>query len=371
MSTQHAIPITVVVNGQTTVVRARGEDPLGSIIPIALRQTENTDQPPEYWAVRDADGTTLDLGKRIEDYDFPPRVRLYLVLMTDRGHVPITVVVNGQPTLVDATLGAPLGSIIPIALRQTHNLGQQPQNWELRDADGTLLDTQRRIKDYAFPPGVRLFLNLKAGVGGDLNATEQYVDPAVSRAKFAREIDDYTSLETDYRARGWFLMKAEWPEVVVMLASIKTSPPAIVMAVQFDYSNYDAEPPSVRLTNPFTGKLLAHKELPTRLPRMIVGPEIDVPIAIDGDAKMRMQSTQDLMQAHSPDAVPFLCIPGVKEYHDHPGHSGDPWELHRTKGAGRLVRLLEVISKYGLEPIKGFGVNLAPQVTFAVSEPPQ
>ena len=36
----------------------------------------------------------------------------------------------------------------------------------------------------------------------------QYVDPAVSRAKFEREIAEYRSFEADYRARGWFLVKA-------------------------------------------------------------------------------------------------------------------------------------------------------------------
>ena len=84
-------------------------------------------------------------------------------------------------------------------------------------------------------------------------ATQQYVDPAVSHAKFAREIADYLAFEADYRARGWLLVKAEWPVVVVVLASNKTSPPTIVTAVRFDYSNYDAEPPSVRLIDPFSG----------------------------------------------------------------------------------------------------------------------
>ena len=71
-----------------------------------------------------------------------------------------------------------------------------------------------------------------------VKASEQYVDPSVSRTKFKREIDDYRALESDYRARGWFLVKAEWPVVVVVLASNQTKPPAIVAAVQFDYSNY-------------------------------------------------------------------------------------------------------------------------------------
>ena len=202
-----------------------------------------------------------------------------------------------------------------------------------------------------------------------VKATEQYVDPSVSRTKFEREIDDYRALESDYRASGWFLVKAEWPVVVVVLASNQTKPPAIVAAVQFDYSNYDAEPPSVRFIDPFSGRLLPFNELPTRLPRGVPGQEMPMPVL--GGPKVQVMMAQDLVQAHSPEDIPFLCVPGVKEYHDHPGHSGDPWEVHRSAGEGRLVRLLGVISKYGLEPIKGFNVNLVPQVTFAVPELPQ
>ena len=200
-----------------------------------------------------------------------------------------------------------------------------------------------------------------------VNSGEQYVDPTVSRTKFDREIAEYHSIEADYRARGWFLVNAHWPVAVVVLASNRTNPPAIVTAVQFDYTNYDAEPPSVRVIDPFSGRILQSKELPIRLPRIIPGPEMTIP----GGPKLRQNKVLELLQAHSPEDLPFLCIPGVKEYHDHPGHSGDPWELHRSSGEGRLVRLLEVISKYGLEPVTGFNVNLVPQVTFATSEPPQ
>ena len=281
--------------------------------------------------------------------------------------VSISVVVNGQLTVVDATEDDPVGAIIPDALRQTGNSGQPPDNWELRDDEGNLLDLNKTIGGYGFDDKVRLFLNLKAGVGGMASAAAQAVDPVVSRAKFDREIAEYLALEADYRARGWFLMKTEWPLAIVLLASKKTSPPAIITAVQFDYTNYDAEPPSVLLVDPFSGRPLLSGELLTRLPRMVPGPETVLP---DG-SKLQMGRSQDLMQALSTDDVPFLCIPGVKEYHDHPGHTGDPWELHRTAGAGRLVRLLEVVTKYGVEPVTGFNVNLVPQVTLAVSEPPE
>jgi hypothetical protein len=80
--------------------------------------------------------------------------------------IEIVVVVNGQPTLVSAELNAPLQTIIPKALEQTHNTGQPPENWELRDQNGTLLDLHEKISAFGFPADVKLFLNLKAGVGG-------------------------------------------------------------------------------------------------------------------------------------------------------------------------------------------------------------
>lgn len=80
--------------------------------------------------------------------------------------IQLTVVVNGQPTEVSASGEAQLQSIIPRALAQTGNVGQPPENWELRDVAGTLLDVNRPIESYGFTDQTRLFLNLKAGIGG-------------------------------------------------------------------------------------------------------------------------------------------------------------------------------------------------------------
>jgi hypothetical protein len=80
--------------------------------------------------------------------------------------IHFTVVVNGEPTEVKARAGERLATIIPEALRQTGNSGQPPENWELRDEAGKLLDSQQPIGSFGFPKKVRLFLNLKAGVGG-------------------------------------------------------------------------------------------------------------------------------------------------------------------------------------------------------------
>lgn len=84
----------------------------------------------------------------------------------NKNKISITVVVNGQPTVVEANVNAPLRTIIPKALEQTGNLGQPPDKWELRDSVGELLDLNKKIEEFHFPANVTLFLNLIAGVGG-------------------------------------------------------------------------------------------------------------------------------------------------------------------------------------------------------------
>ena len=182
----------------------------------------------------------------------------------------------------------------------------------------------------------------------------QFADPAVSRRKFDREMVEFRSNTDEYRRRGWFLVEANFPHAVAVLATVKTQPIiTILCGVLFDYSNYDAIPPSVRLVHPLTCEPYRFSKLPTRLPRRLPTPN-------SPGADPSAVTVQPLMQAHGPGEIPFLCIAGVREYHDHPAHTGDQWELHRSSGAGRLVRLLEVISKYGLETIVGIGFQITP-----------
>lgn len=78
----------------------------------------------------------------------------------------LTIVVNGKAVEVDVNENAPLQTAIPKALHESQNQGQPPENWELRDADGNLLDLHKKIGAYGFTDQTKLFLNLKAGVGG-------------------------------------------------------------------------------------------------------------------------------------------------------------------------------------------------------------
>lgn len=199
----------------------------------------------------------------------------------------------------------------------------------------------------------------------------QYVDPAVSRAKFDREVAEYRALEADYRARGWLLLHAVFPEILVVMAAPRLKPPAIVTGVQFDYTNYDAAPPSMRLVDPFTAQPYLFKDLPTGLRRTLPGQPFALPGMPLGQQVLLNQQVP-LMQAHGPEEIPFLCLAGVREYHEHPAHNGDAWELHRAGGAGRLVRLLDIVHKYGIAPLTGYAVQLTPQIAgFESAEAPQ
>ena len=210
----------------------------------------------------------------------------------------------------------------------------------------------------------------------------QFADPAVSRRKFDREIAEFRSHADEYRRRGWLLAEAEFPHALVILATAKTQPISILCGVWFDYSNYDAAPPSVRLVHPLTREPYRWSELPTQLLRMpaprdageaaqALPPGVAQALA-QGGAQAQLVVPQPFMQPSGDDDIPpFLCIAGVREYHEHPAHSGDHWLSHRTSGAGRLVRLVQIISKYGLETIVGFEVQMTPKIRFRAGIPPE
>ena len=207
------------------------------------------------------------------------------------------------------------------------------------------------------------------------------VDPVVSRAKFNREITAFRQQEREYAGRGWWLLRAEFPEVFVVLATNKTQPPAVVFGVLIDFTNYDLWPPSVTLVNPFTRVPYKAKELPNPLIRRVPvahpaptnAPTGDAPptapgatattpgqpMATAGVAAPQAPqfAPQPLMQWWGEEEVPFLCLPGVREYHENPAHTGDSWLLHRRTGAGTLYFILDQIDRYGVQPVR-FGIQV-------------
>ena len=86
--------------------------------------------------------------------------------MSDK-QIEFTIVVNGQPVPVKIDLYAEVGEAVHQALKTSGNTGQPIENWELRDASGQPIDFDKKIAVLDIKDGAKLFLSLKAGVGGN------------------------------------------------------------------------------------------------------------------------------------------------------------------------------------------------------------
>ena len=189
-----------------------------------------------------------------------------------------------------------------------------------------------------------------------------FVDPAVSLAKFEREVNDFRKFADAYQRRGIFLIDANFPKAFALILAIHAKPaPIVPFGVVLDFSNYDVVPPSVQLVNPSTREKLKEKEIPYKFFRRLP--------TVAGSSPAELQ-VQPLLQAFV-DERPFICLQGTREYHENPAHTGDSWFLHRGTGPGTLAFLLDVLSRYGAAPISGPQINVHLSLSgFAVSAIP-
>ncbi|TCN17984.1 putative metal-binding protein [Sinorhizobium americanum] len=188
----------------------------------------------------------------------------------------------------------------------------------------------------------------------------QTVDPEVSRAKFDREIGRFRPYADAYRTQGCFLIEASFPTAFFIFASPKVKPRVIGTAIEIDFTNYDLRPLSVVFVDPFTRQPIARKDLPLNMLRRLPGTPPNL---------IQQNAVTDFIQANSLEDEPFLCMAGVREYHDNPAHSGDPWLLHRGSGEGCLAFILDKIIKYGTGPVEQLHIQL--QYAVGLLVPPQ
>lgn len=175
-----------------------------------------------------------------------------------------------------------------------------------------------------------------------------FVDPIVCRTKFNREVDNFRQLANEYHRRGVWLVDATFPDVFITLSATNVRPAIVVFGVVINFENYDVQPPSLRFVDPFTRQPLKASQIGTGFP------------VITGTNPQGQQNLQTLIQAFT-DERPFLCMRGVREYHDTPAHSGDSWFLYRNTGVGTLAYLVHALVKHGTDPIKMFTLNFQGQ----------
>lgn len=154
------------------------------------------------------------------------------------------------------------------------------------------------------------------------------VPAEVSRAKLAAEFADWETNAAIYARRGWLLLdRGPLHAEVAFLATVPLvgvfSIPVVTACVRLDYTNYDLWPPSLTFIDPRT--------------REPASPPVRAPATTPAGVR------DALIDGHPDTGRPFLCLPGIREYHSHPQHTGDDWLMHRAAGAGRLAVICERI----------------------------
>ena len=79
-------------------------------------------------------------------------------------------------------------------------------------------------------------------------------------------------------------------------------------------AGYDQRPPSITFRDPWNWDLLQFGAL-------------SIGMLTDDPAKPQ----QVVLDAHPVTKRPFLCLRGVREYHEHPQHDGDDWALYSNE----------------------------------------
>jgi hypothetical protein len=174
------------------------------------------------------------------------------------------------------------------------------------------------------------------------------VDPDVTREKFRSDFERWTAIP-DRNARGWLLLdynEEQFSLEIAFLGALSISSgsaplPIVACAIRLTYENYDLWPPSLTFIDAFTRQ-------PAKPHVAAVVPTPEGPRNV-------------LIENHPATQRPFLCLPGIREYHSHPQHTGDDWLLHRGSGAGSPSVVCERVWRFMTKNIAGLQVVIQAQ----------
>jgi hypothetical protein len=166
------------------------------------------------------------------------------------------------------------------------------------------------------------------------------LDPTVSRKKYDQALDRLHDQRASLESRAVFILgTSTYPHIDVFFGArhpLRVALPATQTAAgivlppntqllaevpslaarcfkaRFDLSDYDLRAPSVDFRDPWTDELLQY-------------PTMFRAIEFEQERKAHVVLLDDHPITHKP----FLCLRGIREYHEHPQHSGDDWLLYR------------------------------------------
>jgi hypothetical protein len=166
------------------------------------------------------------------------------------------------------------------------------------------------------------------------------LDPVVNRRKYDRELNGLERRKDVLERQGIFLLTtAVYPIIeciVVPKHPLRVAVPvtqqgqlflppgaravlevpglsASAFKARFNLTDYDLEAPSLEFRDPWSDSILQFRTMFR---------------ALQYDTERRVHVV--LLDDHPITHKPFLCLRGIREYHNHPQHSGDEWLLYRA-----------------------------------------
>lgn len=140
------------------------------------------------------------------------------------------------------------------------------------------------------------------------------MDKAVSLRKFEAEI---RSLQIEAAAfvcaKSWRIASAIYPVLAVVLRHRRCGRE---IEFRFACNDWDELPPSLSLHDPDDGREFSWSDWP--------------------------KGGWTVHASHPSTGKPFLCLPGIREYHTHPSHLCDKWEGYRLR---RTHRLRDIVNR--------------------------
>ncbi len=78
----------------------------------------------------------------------------------------IIFIIGGEEVTVPANPNAPLQAARNKALEMAEETGREPDEWEIKDDSGNVLDPTVKVKNLGLKDGAKLFLGPKVSGGG-------------------------------------------------------------------------------------------------------------------------------------------------------------------------------------------------------------
>lgn len=192
----------------------------------------------------------------------------------------------------------------------------------------------------------------------------QFVDKRVTRNKFDKEVSNFLKHSDNYRKEGIICLKIHFPvfefalfgkqgrfqislppinlngNIVHPETTINTNAAFLLFAIRIDYSNYDVVPPSLRIIDLLTSDLTKA----VLFAPLIFPSQQDQNNLVHDQFKVQNQG----LLLEDNEGKLFVCLRGLREYHLHPDHSGDPWLLHRISNKGSIINILDQLQLYAV-----------------------